>query len=154
MGSKGIGFFVVCFAVMLISSFVMFSPFADAMQSAGTEAPGRMHTSSYGGANNLVICGGVLCSEYPGGYTKYKNDQRTSSTIAAEPIEITTQTPESTEESMETKILRPLQQVALGISPQDLTCKDDFLKLYKSNGNPICVSESTAEKLIARGFTK
>ena len=48
----------------------------------------------------------------------------------------------------------PLQQVALGISPQDLTCKDDFLKLYKSNGNPICGAESTAVKLIARGFTK
>jgi len=58
------------------------------------------------------------------------------------------------DKTMEPKILRPLQQVALGISPQDVTCKDDFHKLYKSNGNPICVSKSTAEKLIARGFTR
>jgi hypothetical protein len=57
------------------------------------------------------------------------------------------------EKTMEPKILRPLQQIALGISPQDVTCKDDFQKLYKSNGNPICVSKSSAEKLITRGFT-
>ncbi len=58
------------------------------------------------------------------------------------------------EKAMEPKILRPLQQVALGISQQDVTCKDDFHKLYKSSGIPICVFKSTAEKLIARGFIR
>ena len=67
---------------------------------------------------------------------------------------ITPVSPPEPEKTMEPKILRPLQQVALGISPQDVTCKDDFQKLYKSNGNPICVSKSSAEKLIVRGWTQ
>jgi len=58
------------------------------------------------------------------------------------------------EETMKSKILRPLQQISMGISPEDVSCKDDFKKLYKSSGIPICVTKSSAEKLISRGWAQ
>jgi len=58
------------------------------------------------------------------------------------------------EEFMEIKVLSPLQQFSQGITPQDVTCKDDLQKLYKYDGSPVCVSESSVEKLIARGWVQ
>ena len=59
-----------------------------------------------------------------------------------------------TEESMEIKTLSPSQQSSQGIMPQDVICKDDLQKLYKYNGSPVCVSEYSVDKLIARGWVK
>jgi hypothetical protein len=47
---------------------------AEAAKSAGSEAPGRSPTQSYGSANKLIVCGDRLCSEYPGGYEQFKRD--------------------------------------------------------------------------------
>jgi len=56
-------------------------------------------------------------------------------------------------EVMESKVLPPALQVSQGISAEAVTCKEGLQKLYKSaDGSPLCVTESTAEKLIARGW--
>ena len=49
-------------------------------------------------------------------------------------------------------VLPPDQQISQGISPTDVTCKDDLQKLYRHDGTPVCVTESGAEKLIALGW--
>jgi len=54
----------------------------------------------------------------------------------------------------ESKVLRPMQQISQGVTPQDVTCKDDLQKLFKYDGSPVCVSESSVEKLIARGWVQ
>jgi len=38
---------------------------ADAIKSAGSDAPGRLAIKSYGSANNKIVCGDRLCSELP-----------------------------------------------------------------------------------------
>jgi len=56
-------------------------------------------------------------------------------------------------EVMESKVLRPKQQVSQGISAEDVTCKEGLQKLYKSyDGAPICVTESGAKRLIQMGW--
>jgi len=56
-------------------------------------------------------------------------------------------------EVMESKVLRPTQQVSQGISAEEVTCKEGLQKLYKSaDGAPICVTESGAERLIKMGW--
>jgi hypothetical protein len=49
-------------------------PLADAAKSQGT------NTQSYGSANSSVVCGGVLCKDYPGGKAGYDADQGKAST--------------------------------------------------------------------------
>ena len=49
--------------------------------------------------------------------------------------------------------LTPLKQIKLGIAPQDVDCKQDMILLLKSSSDkPVCVTQSTATKLIARGW--
>ncbi|MFQ5781879.1 MAG: hypothetical protein ACE5GR_02340 [Nitrosopumilus sp.] len=65
------------FAIIPMIAFVMMSSAVDdvaALKSEGKNAPGRVGSDSYGSANKYVVCGGVLCSEYPGGYAQYIKD--------------------------------------------------------------------------------
>jgi len=49
--------------------------------------------------------------------------------------------------------LSPRHQIAAGIDAQMVECRDGFSLVMKiSNEKPICVKESTAEKLIERGI--
>jgi len=52
----------------------------DAIKSRGSDAPGRVGANSYGSANNNVVCGDVLCKDYPGGREGYEKDQGRVST--------------------------------------------------------------------------
>jgi len=64
-------------------AFVMMSSSVDdamALKSQGKNAPGRVGTGSYGSANNHIVCGGSLCSEYPGGYSQYIEDTQQGQT--------------------------------------------------------------------------
>jgi hypothetical protein len=51
-------------------------------KSAGSDAPGRVGTKSYGSANNGVVCGDRLCSEVPGGQAAFEKE----TAIPASPI--------------------------------------------------------------------
>lgn len=49
--------------------------------------------------------------------------------------------------------LAPLKQIKSGIDPKDVDCKEGLLLLLKSSsGKPVCVTQSTLVKLIARGW--
>ena len=49
--------------------------------------------------------------------------------------------------------LAPLKQVEKGILPTDVLCKEGMeLVFKKTNGNPICLSPNTVEKLIERNW--
>ena len=53
----------------------------------------------------------------------------------------------------ENEMVTPLKQIQSGISPLDVTCKDNFKLLLKSDRLTLaCVTYSTAEKLIQRGW--
>ncbi|MBM3904390.1 MAG: hypothetical protein FJ357_04590 [Thaumarchaeota archaeon] len=60
--------------------------------------------------------------------------------------------PEEIEEHIMTS---PLAQQKEGISPNEVECSEDKVLMSKtSNGGAICVTESTAEKLLARNWAK
>lgn len=49
----------------------------------------------------------------------------------------------------------PLKQFKFGIESKDILCKKDLeIALKSSNGQPICITPSTKEKLIERGWAK
>lgn len=50
-------------------------------------------------------------------------------------------------------ILAPLKQIANGISPKDVVCKEEFQLVFKDISDmPACVTMTTAEKLVERGW--
>ena len=51
-----------------------------ATKSQGSNAPGRVGANSYGSANNGIVCGDVLCKDYPGGRAGWEEDQKAKST--------------------------------------------------------------------------
>lgn len=51
-------------------------------------------------------------------------------------------------------VISPKKQSALNFSPEDIVCKEDLVKLFKSsNGNAACVVPSSAAKLAEFGWT-
>jgi len=47
----------------------------------------------------------------------------------------------------------PRNQIALGIEPESVICKDGLELVFKaSNGSPACVTPETLEKLVQRGW--
>jgi len=80
--------YLALFAIIPMIAFVMMSSSVDdamALKSQGKNAPGRVSSGSYGSANNHIVCGGSLCSEYPGGYSQYIEDTQQGNTTY-EPI--------------------------------------------------------------------
>lgn len=53
-----------------------------------------------------------------------------------------------------TKPTTPLKQVELGVSLDKIKCKSNLVLIQKYDGTPACVTESTKQKLIERGWTK
>ena len=50
------------------------------------------------------------------------------------------------------EIPRPGIQLASGVTPEDVFCRDDLVKMYRYSGNPICVKESSVQKLVDINF--
>lgn len=50
------------------------------------------------------------------------------------------------------KTLSPLKQFKSGTLAYDIQCKQDMVLMIKNNGNPACVSSTSAEKLESRGW--
>ena len=67
---------------------------ADAVKSQGSNAPGRVAPDSFGSTNNNIVCGDVLCKDYPGGRAGWEEDQKESQSTAEQQQPIP-QTPES-----------------------------------------------------------
>jgi len=63
-----------------------------------------------------------------------------------------TATPLFIEDSFAQQKMTPHQQWKKFADPDTLTCKQDYLLLQKSNGNPSCVKPTTYLKLIQRGY--
>lgn len=58
-------------------------------------------------------------------------------------------------QTIEYAMLSPLKQLANGILPKDIICKESFNLIFKiSNDAPVCVMPTTAEKLIEREWAK
>jgi len=58
------------------------------------------------------------------------------------------------ESSPQKIILPPKKQIKLGISLDEIICKNNFKLILKSSDNsPACVKPSTAQKLLERGWT-
>ncbi len=51
------------------------------------------------------------------------------------------------QESFAEEIPSPRQQVKNGILPEDVVCKENRVLVLRTNGNPACVTEKTAEKM-------
>ena len=78
---------------------------ANAVQSQGENAPGRVGANSYGSANAGIVCGDVLCKDYPGGRAGWEEDQKSKSpTVAPRPVPQEPEVPitQETEEKEET----------------------------------------------------
>jgi len=48
--------------------------------------------------------------------------------------------------------LSPKKQMANGVLPEDVTCKDGLKQMTKNNGDVICVNDSSLQKLFDRNF--
>ncbi len=94
---------------------------ADAAKSQGSNAPGRLGGDSYGSKNSSIVCGDVLCKDYPGGKAGWDED-RGKSQITITPQSTATDTPKP---SMTTE----------GSETSDLTEKDlgSVLRLSRAN---------------------
>lgn len=73
----------------------------DAAKSQGSNALGRVGVNSYGSANAGVVCGDVLCKDYPGGRAGWEEDKKSSSTVSQSP-KTTESSTQKTDESVET----------------------------------------------------
>jgi len=77
---------------------------ADAIKSKGTAS------SQYGSATKFIVCGGVLCSEYPGGYEQFQKDQEQGVKAPTEPVEPEPVEEETIEEPMKETMEKPMKE--------------------------------------------
>ena len=77
---------------------------ADAIKSKGTAS------SQYGSATKFIVCGGVLCSEYPGGYEQFQKDQEQGVKAPTEPVEPEPVEEETIEEPMKEIMEEPMKE--------------------------------------------
>ena len=100
---------------------------------------GRLRDASMGPDGNLYL----LTSNRDGRGTPAENDDRILKIVPAS-IE---------EKIMGDSSLSPLKQLATGIDPHNVVCKDGLELIFKnSNFHPACVKPSSIEKLIQRGW--
>ena len=57
----------------------------EAKKSAGSDAPGRVESKSYGSATASLVCGDKLCSEIPGGRAAYEAGVTAEAEVIEEP---------------------------------------------------------------------
>ena len=88
------------------------------------------------------VCGDKLCSEIPGGREAWES----SNTREVESELSNTEQVSSLSNS-------PKHQIANGVLPKDVICKEHLELIFKStDGTPVCVKPETAKKLIERGW--
>ena len=56
---------------------------------------------------------------------------------------------------METRTMAPIVQIAHGVAPNDVKCKDGMQLVFKSSNNmPACVKPASAQRLVESGWAK
>jgi len=97
---------------------------------------GRLRDASVGPDGNLYI----LTSNRDGRGLPAPNDDRI---LRITPVA----------QTIEEDLLSPLKQFNLGIAPIDVKCRTGFELLLKSTtGTPACVTPSSADKLVSKGW--
>ncbi len=90
------------------------------------------------------VCGDKLCSEIPGGREAW---ERTNTKQVESEL--------SNTEQVSSLSNSPKQQIANGVLPKDVICKEGLELIFKStDGTPACVKPETAKKLIERGWAQ
>gem|GEM_PF-2418587 len=112
-------------------------------------------------SNTIVVSDGfehsqVFLSVYFVGNDSFGNYYESGwiDSIAVDVVHGEEQTPPSMRDvNVSTSSLPPLKQLKAGIAKGDVVCKSGFVMAIKSsNGDPICLSLETKEKLLARGW--
>ena len=104
---------------------------ADATKSQGADAPGRVGANSYGSANANIVCGDVLCKDYPGGKAGWDEDQKKSQS-GATTSEQQRSTSQVTEEEKQTTTASVPSHVTEQTIPEDADL-GSVLKLSRAN---------------------
>ncbi len=63
-----------------------------------------------------------------------------------------TTTIQNLSDSVDISVAAPLKQVAQGVLPNEIICKEGLELIIKNNGSPACAKPKTAEILIERGW--
>jgi len=115
---------------------------AEAIKSKGTSS------SQYGSATKLQVCGGVLCSEYPGGYEQFQMDKGESAKIETQAVQ-----PEiSMKKPMASGALSAIPTITKAGTIDAATLYDDGATntwniVAVSRGDPLDFSEESAKEI-------
>jgi len=88
-------------------------PEIDAAKSEGSDAPGRLGPNSFGFANSRIVCGGMLCSDYPGGYDQFQMDKGKIAKFGSEAVAPETSEEEMMQESESTMMTKEMMDIEM-----------------------------------------
>ncbi len=129
--------------LIFISIILVSAPLAINPPSFGYGGGGGGGGGGSGSTGDSRVCGDKLCTEIPGGREAW---ERTTNTKEVESELSNTEKVSSLSNS-------PKQQIANGVLPKDVICKEGLELIFKStDGTPACVKPETAKKLIERGW--
>jgi len=98
-----------------------------------------------GSTGDSRVCGDKLCTEIPGGREAWES--RTNTKQVESEL--------SNTEQVSSLSNSPRKQIANGVLPKDVICKEPLELIFKStDGTPACVKPETKEKLIERGWAR
>ena len=129
--------------LIFISIILVSVPLAINHPSFGYGGGGGGGGGGSGSTGDSRVCGDKLCTEIPGGREAW---ERTTNTKEVESESSKTEKVSSLSNS-------PKHQIANGVLPKDVICKEGLELIFKStDGTPACVKPETAKKLIERGW--
>ena len=162
---------VVIFVIAIIGLFFLSPSFAESEESEFESCVvGKYRNAFSFGSWEVSIkkkesgqCFMVIIPEIEGGWSKIfcviplDEIKRSDWEEATFPLENSDQYCELISSGFFTKILQvhlpPLQQIRIGMEPEDIVCSESLVKIEKLSDNSIaCVKPSTAEKLVERGW--
>jgi len=123
---------------------------ADATQSQGANAPGRLGGDSYGSKNNSIVCGGVLCKDYLGGKAGWDADQgKATKDIPKNTMKITT-----TSESDTTRTTDKDLSSVLKLSRANIPTEIPMHKGFYNGGEVFYIITDSSDKTHADTISK
>jgi len=129
--------------LIFISIILVLAPLAINPPSFGYGGGGGGGGGGSGSTGDSRVCGDKLCTEIPGGREAWES--RTN------PKDVESEL--SNTEKVSSLSNSPKQQIADGVLPKDVICKEGLELIFKStDGTPACVKPETAKKLIERGW--
>ena len=164
-------FALVMSIFILIGLFFLYPSFAESEESEFESCVVGKYQDTFGvGSWEVSIkkkesgqCFMKITHEIEGGWSKIfcviplDEIKRSDWEEAMFPLENSDQYCELISSGIFTKILQvhlpPLQQIRIGMEPEDLVCSEGLVKIKKLSDNSIaCTKPSTAEKLVERGW--